>query len=276
MDYQLVPTASLVGMYFTLALCVLLPFALCYIIWKRTKAKVSSYFIAWLIFLIFVLGLEQLVHTIVLKTSFGTAIQQNLGMYAFYGGFTAALFEEVGRFLAMKYVMKNRLDKYNALMFGAGYSGFEALVVTAMTYVNNITVSMMIQNGTFEQLLQDMTVEQQQETISGLSGLWTMAPYQFFMGGVERIFAMIVQISLSIIVYKAVKDSKPTFFITAFLIHLVVDFVSIVAGSTFPIIAAELVIGVISVAIGIYARKIYREDICEMIQLEQSKGNGFF
>ncbi len=265
MDYQLVPAASLAGIYFTLALCVLLPFALCYIIWRRTKAKVSSYFIAWLIFLIFVLGLEQLVHTIVLKTSFGTAIQQNLGMYAFYGGFTAALFEEVGRFLAMKYIMKNRLDKYNALMFGAGYSGFEALVVTAMTYVNNITVSMMIQNGTFEQLLQDMTVEQQQETISSLSGLWTMAPYQFFMGGVERIFAIIVQISLSIIVYKAVKDNKPTFFITAFLIHLVVDFVSIVVGSTFPIIVAELVIGVISVVIGIYARKIYREDICEII-----------
>ncbi len=110
-----------------------------------------------------------------------------------------------------------------------------------------------------------MTVEQQQETISSLSGLWTMAPYQFFMGGVERIFAIIVQISLSIIVYKAVKDNKPTFFITAFLIHLVVDFVSIVAGSTFPIIVAELVICVISVVIGIYARKIYREDICEII-----------
>ena len=265
MDYQLVPTASLVGMYFTLAICVIVPFALCFAIQKKTKAKVSSYFIAWLIFLIFVLGLEQFVHTIVLKTSFGAAIQQNLGMYAFYGGFTAALFEEVGRFLAMKYVMKNRLDKYNALMFGAGYSGFEALVVTAMSYVNNISVSMLINNGTFGQLLQDMTADQRQETISGLSGLWTMEPYQFFMGGVERIFAMIVQISLTIIVYKAVKDNKPSFFITAFLIHLVVDFVSIIAGSTFPVIAAELVIGVISIAIGIYARKIYREDICEMI-----------
>lgn len=265
MNYQLVPTASIVGMYFTLAICVLVPFALGSLIWKKTRAKMSSYFIAWLIFLIFVLGLEQLVHQVVLKTPLGNTIQQNLGMYAFYGGFTAALFEEVGRFLAMKYVMKNRLDKYNALMFGAGYSGFEALAVTAMTYVNNIAVSTMIKNGTFEQLLQAMPADQQQETISSLSGLWTMAPYQFFMGGVERIFAMIVQISLTIIVYKAVKDNKPTFFITAFLIHLVVDFVSIIAGSTFPIITAEVTIGIISIVIGLYALKIYKEDICELI-----------
>src|SRR5699024_12800015 len=61
--------------------------------------------------------------------------------YAIVLGFSAALFEEGARYLAMRYLMKQR-DWRSGFLFGAGHGGIEALIIVGiqMIYVFPLTV----------------------------------------------------------------------------------------------------------------------------------------
>ena len=55
-------------------------------------------------------------------------IQSNIWTYGLFLGFTAGLFEEVGRYLAFILILKN-LDWKNAVAFGIGHGGIEAILL---------------------------------------------------------------------------------------------------------------------------------------------------
>lgn len=265
MNYETVSAASLAGMIFTLIMCFVPAFALMYVLYKKMKIKAGSFFIAWLVYLIFVIGLEQLFHKLILNVGLAEAITSNYLIYALYSGLTAAIFEEGGRFLAIRFTMKNNLNKYNALMFGLGWAAIEGIMVTGLTYMNNLSVSLMLNNGQIEELLTGLTDEEIAATLEGISGLWTMAPYEFFMGGVERIFALIVQVSVTVLIYKAVKERSALYFVTAFMIHMMIGYLTVWLGTSLPIFAADLIVLILSLLIGKYALKVYEEDICDII-----------
>ena len=76
--------------------------------------------------------------------SFGVpiVIRGNIWLYALYGGLMAGLFEETGRYLAFSFALKKyRAKNVNALMYGAGHGGFEAIVIVGLTMINNIVWS---------------------------------------------------------------------------------------------------------------------------------------
>ena len=73
---------------------------------KKHKANLSTILIGAATFFVFALVLESMVHRLVLTGDRGAAIQGKVLYYALYGGLMAGLFEETGRFLAMKYLLK--------------------------------------------------------------------------------------------------------------------------------------------------------------------------
>ena len=96
MIWGTVSGASMVGMVISLLLSVVLPIFLGIFIYKKTKAWVPAFFIGCGIFVGFAMILEQICHAIVLTVT-GSAIRDNIWLYAIYGGLAAALFEECGR-----------------------------------------------------------------------------------------------------------------------------------------------------------------------------------
>ena len=102
MIWGTVSGASMVGMVISLLLSVGLPIFLCIFIYKKTKAWVPAFFIGCGIFVGFAMILEQICHAIVLTVT-GSVIRDNIWLYAIYGGLAAALFEECGRWIAMKF-----------------------------------------------------------------------------------------------------------------------------------------------------------------------------
>lgn len=68
----------------------------------------AGIFIGCGIFVGFAMILEQICHAIVLTVT-GDVIRDNIWLYAIYGGLAAALFEECGRWIAMKFCLKNIL-----------------------------------------------------------------------------------------------------------------------------------------------------------------------
>ena len=122
-----VPAASIAGMVFSLVVSFALPLGLLAYAKKKLGAKIASFFIGCGVFFLVVLLLESLVHRIVFLFT-GSALTENLVLYALYGGLMAALFEETGRYLAMKFLVRP-LDFPNAFLYGVGHGGLEAMLL---------------------------------------------------------------------------------------------------------------------------------------------------
>ena len=198
MNWGTVSGASMVGMVISLLLSVGLPIFLGVFIYKKTRAWVPAFFIGCGIFVGFAMILEQICHAIVLTVT-GSVIRDNLWLYAIYGGLAAALFEECGRWIAMKFCLKKHLTRENALMYGAGHGGIEAFLILGMSSMSNLLTAAMINGGLMEKTMTALEPAQQEVTYHQLSVLWTTPAYQFYLAPVERISAIALQIALSCI-----------------------------------------------------------------------------
>ena len=120
----MIPTSSLVMIVINLILGFAIPLCLAWWIVKKHNARLSTVLIGAAAFIVFALVLESIVHQIVLKGSHGAAIQNNTLYLAIYGGLMAGLFEETGRFLSMKYLLKKEPTTVKpALAYGIGHGG---------------------------------------------------------------------------------------------------------------------------------------------------------
>lgn len=108
-----------------------IPVILIYISQKKKHADIFPFFIGCAVMLVFALILESAVHQIVFGSSTGETIRNNIWLYTLYVGLIAGLFEETGRFIAFKTVLRKKRDKdVNALMYGAGHSGRNTSALT--------------------------------------------------------------------------------------------------------------------------------------------------
>lgn len=259
MEWGTVSVANMLGMVFSLVVSIGVPVVLLIVISKKTHAKISSFFIGCGIFVGFALILERILHAIVFSAA-GLVILDNFYLYGLYGGLAAALFEETGRFIAMKFCIKKSLDRGNALMYGAGHGGVEAFLILGLTSINNLVTSIMINSGAMQLTMASLPKDLQANTFQQLRALWEMPAWQFYMGGVERFSAIALQIGLSVLMYTAVKTGKKRYLIGAYLAHFAVDFLTVVFANTIPVWAVELALIVIAAALGAYAAKLYRDD----------------
>ena len=259
MEMGTVSTLSIAGMTVSLLIAVLLPIVLCIVVRKKTKAKFSSLFLGCATFVVFALVLEQILHMVVLRVT-GTTLTGNIWLYALYGGAAAAVFEETGRIITMKFIMKKNLNRENALMYGVGHGGVEAILIIGLAQISNIATAIMINSNQMGMVLNVLDEKQKAATIESLSTLWTTPGYMFFMGGIERVSAIILQIALSVFVYAGIKQGKKLIVIMAYVLHFTVDFLVVVAADKLPVMVVEAVLLLASVLLGLVATKLYKKE----------------
>lgn len=260
MQTETVSVLSVAGMLVSLLISIGLPIGLAVWLRKKKRAELSPLLVGSAVFIMFAMTLEQVLHTIVFSSPAGEVLMNNIVLYGLYGGLAAALFEEAGRFLAMKRFMKGQISRENALMYGVGHGGTEAILLIGMGYINNLITATMINKGELETLLASVPEEQRDAALQNVSQLWTTPSYQFFMSGLERVFAIALQIALSVMIYMAVKQGEKKYIAMAFGAHFVVDFVSVVVSKTLPVWAVELVVLVMTALVVYIAYRLYRED----------------
>ncbi len=241
-----VPTLSIVFMALSALIGFALPVAL--LLWLRLKKKADlvPFFIGCAVMVLFALVIEASIHKIVLGSAVGERIQNNLWVYALYGGLMAGLFEETGRLLAFKTVLKKYQSRdVNALMYGAGHGGIEAAVLLGVTMVNNLIYSIMINTGGTASLLAPLTDELKAQVQSAIQALITTPPLHFLLGGVERLFAVALQISFSVLVwFAAKKPGRRWLFPAAIGLHALVDAAAVIlAGKNVNLILVEAIVG---------------------------------
>lgn len=259
----MVSTVSVIFIVLNMILGIMIPVGLLVYFRKKYQASVKSFFAGCAVMLIFALVLEQIVHTVVLGSDIGTTIRDNIWFYALYGGLMAGLFEETGRFLAMRYVLKNEhSNAHNALMYGAGHGGFEAMVILTLGMINNLIYSVMINMGQTQALLTPLDESSKGVLQEAFNTLITTPSWHFVLSPVERIAAITAQIALSVIVWFAASEKKShiQLLLLAIVLHAILDAASVLAAkSGMPIIGVEIMIYILAIAFVVLARVIWKK-----------------
>lgn len=237
---------------------VAIPVCLCIYFRRKFRCDFLPFWIGCGVMFLFALVLEQTVHSVVLYSSIGTVIRNNLWLYALYGGLMAGLFEETGRLAAMKLVLKKKQgNDYNALMYGAGHGGFEAFYILFFPMLNNLIYAVMMNSGSTELLMNGLDSANQTVLQAAFDTLASTSPFLFLLSPIERLAAVIAQLSLSVIVWIAAKEEgKIGWYFLAILLHFMLDAATVVlSGYGVSTVLIEIVIWIIAVLYALLARR---------------------
>jgi len=196
-----------------------LPVAL-FIFWrKKYKLRALPLLIGVAAFILFALILEQIMHMMVLSPSADgstSIILRNPVYFVLYGTLAAGVFEETARFLSFHFLKKRYSGIGTGLSYGIGHGGIEAIFIAGLAMISNITASIMINSGDAGMLGDDLSV------LTGINALINTSSINFLVSGVERILAVTVHISLSMIVWCSVRaKGRLWLFPVSILLHAV-------------------------------------------------------
>jgi uncharacterized membrane protein YhfC len=218
MEYT-VPTLSIVFMMVAALAGIAIPVGLYLYFRKRHGADRMPFWIGCIIFPVFALGLEQLAYLAMKHWGFWLNVQSNIFAYGAFAGMMAGLFEETGRYFGFAVLLRKKRDKdINGLMYGAGHGGIEAVLVMSLAMVSNLVFAFSVNAGTADPSMASIAAQ--------LAGI---APVTFLVSIVERIGAVALHISLSVLVWFAVKNKKRFWlFPLAIVLHALVDAVAVI------------------------------------------------
>lgn len=260
MEIQTIPALSMAGVICTIILSIGLPILLIVVGKKKFGAQISTFFIGAGTFVLFALVLEQILHMLVMNV-LGLSQDRNEWLYYIYAAVAAAVFEESGRIIAMKYFMKSRFNFSNAFMYGVGHGGIEAIVLGGLTGISNLTNMLMVNSGSMETVLAALPDDVKNQTLTQISALWTTNSGLFFAAGIERVSALVLQIGLSLIIFNGLKTHKKPLVLLAYVTHFAVDFFAVACASRLPIVVVEIIIMIMAAGTLVFAHKFSRENL---------------
>jgi uncharacterized membrane protein YhfC len=217
-----ISSLSIIFMTVSAIISMGLPVVLFVIFYKKFNAKFLPMIVGMAGFVLFVLVLERSVHAIVLGRF---ALIEKPVIYIIYGVLMAGIFEETARFVSFTILRKKFNGIETGLAYGVGHGGIESILLVGLTIVNTIIFTITIVNaGNLESIsgaLPEETLRQMEMQIAALSS----APaYSFLLSGIERIFAIALQVSLSTIVFYSVYgQNKLWLYPLAIILHAMVD-----------------------------------------------------
>ena len=228
---------------------------------KRHHVSPATIIVGALVFIVFALGLEPVVHQIVLKGPKGPEILDNIWLYALYGGSMAALFEETGRFAAMKWVLGKAPSKVKTgVAYGFGHGGIEMLLLFGIGLISNIVMSLMINAGKSDLLLATAQPDALAEAQAQLDALKDITASSIGFGLLERLSAFLLQVSMSVMMWIGIRrGGKWLWLVPAmYLLHFLVDACCAVLVKNASIAATELIVLALSLAAGAAALQLWR------------------
>ncbi len=216
-----VSSLSIGFMVVSLLLVVFFPLALGIYFYKKERFSGRAVLVGALVFFIFQVLTRIPLLGLLPRFGWYRAMAVNPLAMGLFLGVTAGLFEEIGRYIGFKCFLAGRLEWKNGVAYGIGHGGIEAFLLVGLAYVNNIIMSIMINMGVFGAVAgSKLPPETAQQIMNGLLGT---PSYAFLLGGIERVFAILVQIALSLLVLYSVVKRRKVYLLYAILVHTVLN-----------------------------------------------------
>ncbi|MDR1836339.1 MAG: YhfC family intramembrane metalloprotease [Treponema sp.] len=212
---------SIVFMAISAVISIGLPIFLFIFLYRKYSAKVIPMIVGACAFIIFAMILEQTVHSIVFRNF---ALWEKPLLYIIYGTFMAGIFEETARFFSFTILKRKYNGVITGLSYGIGHGGIEAVLLAGVSMISSIVLCIFFNAGNIEIITGSLQGEASEQINMQINALLTSAPYMFLLSGMERLFAISIQISLSVIVFYSVYcKGKIWLFPSAILLHAIID-----------------------------------------------------
>lgn len=267
---------SIIFMSVSAALSFFVPIGLIIYMGIKKRLNWKALLLGAVLFVVFVFLLERTMHRLVLGNDLSkSALYQNPLLYMLYAAFAAGIFEEVARLLGFKFLIRVRENegRDTGISYGLGHGGVEAILIGGLTMIGSLVVSIMLNSGAINSITAAMNSQQLATFNASLSALGQTASYVFLISGIERVASLLLQVSLSLFVLKAVSERKWQYFGLAILLHAAVDFVAVMfqRGYLQNMLLMEGIVAVMAVIIAIAAFKAYRRPQPEIIGISENE-----
>ena len=163
---------------------------------------------------------------------------------------TAGLFEEIGRYFGYRVFFRSEEKTWpKAVMFGIGHGGIEALFIAASAVVSTVQLWSLSHGG-----LDRLPPEQRQQTLAQFARLAGQPAWIQLAGSWERVWAMLVQVALAVVVLQVFARGSLVWLWLAVAAHALVDLGSIgtiqllSAKPVLSIVMTELLVGLFGLA----------------------------
>jgi uncharacterized membrane protein YhfC len=218
----MVSTLSIVFMFVSLLVIFLFPISLLIYMHRRERISWKAVLVGALVFIVFQFATRLPLLNYLNTQGWFQALATNLVFTGVVvGGLTAGLFEETGRYLGFRFFLKGELCWKNGIAYGIGHGGIEAIGLIGLTYINNLALSFMINNGMFDTMVAPYLDSGMAAEIK--RSLIETAPGMFLLGGLERVFTIVIQIALSLVVLYGVMNRKISYLFLAILLHTAIN-----------------------------------------------------
>ncbi len=218
----MVSTGAFAGLSIAIAVSTLSPVAIWFVARRQMPLPLTNIALGAATFFVMVVISESALHNYVLRgnperTAWFAA---HPAAYVLYGVVAAALFEETGRVIALTFFARRTAGPGAGLAYGLGHGGLEAILIGTVPQVRALYFALMLNAGRFNEIASAYPPVAQQQIVRELDALtFLSAAY----AGVERLTALLIQIGLSLIVWRAVSARKWLLVPVAMALHALAD-----------------------------------------------------
>ena len=258
--------SSIPALAITVILMIAIPVG--FFIWWRVKHKERTN-ISWLIagaigFIISARVLELGVHyfCVLADNPVSRFINGSTVAFVLYGTVMAGVFEECGRHIVLKYIMKKHRTRENAVMYGIGHGGIEILAVILPAMITYLAVALVFSKGNTEEALNALKITEDTAS-AALPSVQAAAAFDYAamaMNVIERLLAMLLHIGLTVIVYYGIINTKKGCLLMAILLHMLMDtFPALYQRGMVPLWSVEVWAAVWTAVVILIAVRLYRK-----------------
>jgi uncharacterized membrane protein YhfC len=159
-------------------------------------------------------------------------------------GLSAGVFEEGARILAYRYLIRRSRTWEEAVLFGAGHGGVEAILFGGVALVG-LAQAIAYRGLDLAQILPpDRAAAAQAQLAAYWGGPW----YMSLLGAVERASALCIQIALAVLVLQAFVRRRPAWAVAAVGWHTLVDAGALLALQAWGAVATEGLVALLALA----------------------------
>ena len=221
--------SSIPALILTVLLMMALPVG-CFLYWRRKHKQQTKlrYLLAGAAgFLLSARVLELGVHyvCVLADNPVSRFINGNTWAFVLYGTLMAGMFEECGRHVVLKYMLKKHRTRENAVLYGIGHGGIEILFVLLPVMILYLVIAVLFSQGSVEEALKQLNITEE-TAAAALPSVRAAAAFDYgmmAMNVLERVFAMVLHIGLTVIVYDGVVRAKKGRLPLAIVLHMLMD-----------------------------------------------------
>ena len=166
-----------------------------------------------------------------------------------FSSFTAGLFEETGRYVGYRKLVKTTRDLRGGVMYGLGHGGIESILLVGLSLAGLLVAGVLASMG---KIPPGPAYDGITKQLGGMSfGL-------ALLGGVERLSALAVHVGLSLVVLQAFNRGGAKWVLLSIALHTAVNTFGVLAAKHSSGAVAELAIAAMAAAILITGVRLQR------------------